>query len=148
MNVLSKDAPIENEMLVNTIENLDVLPLGPLPPNPVQLLSSDLLPKFIERYRHSYDIIILDTAPVIGLADSPIVSHHVDATLFVVEANRAHYGQAKAAMRRLLDVGANVIGGVLTKYRPLEAGDSYSYSYSYYAYGTPTALEQKANARK
>jgi len=147
MNVLTKDAPIEEEMLVDTIENLDVLALGPLPPNPVQILSSDLLPKFIERYRHSYDIIILDTAPVIGLADSPIISHFVDATLFVVEANRAHYGQAKAAMRRLQDVGANVVGGVLTKYRPLEAGDSYSYSYTYYAYGSsPTALEQKADA--
>jgi len=73
-----------------------------------------------------------------GLADAPLLSRIADATIFIVEANRAHYGQAKTAIRRLLGAGARIAGVVLTKYRAAEAGMSYDYHYQYYAYGDRT----------
>ena len=69
-----------------------------------------------------------------GIADAPLLARHVDATMFIVEANRVHFGQAKASLRRLRSVGAKVAGVILTKYRALEAGQSYGYEYRYYSY--------------
>jgi Mrp family chromosome partitioning ATPase len=59
----------------------------------------------------------------------------VDGTIFVLEANRIHFGEAKAAIRRVRASGGKVIGGILTKYRALEAGQGYNYQYEYYRYG-------------
>jgi hypothetical protein len=58
----------------------------------------------------------------------------VQTVLLIVEANRAHNGQAKAAVRRLQDVGAKIAGVVLTKFDPLIAGYNYDYHYKYYEY--------------
>ena len=115
-------------------DNLDVLPMGKLPPNPVDLLSSEAFAQFVEHLRDGYSRIILDASPVRGIADAPLLSRHVDGTVFIVEANRVHYGQAKASLRRLRGVGARLTGVVLTKYRALEAGQPSGYEYSYYEY--------------
>jgi Mrp family chromosome partitioning ATPase len=64
-----------------------------------------------------------------------MLAHLVDGTVFVLEANKLPFGQARAAVRRLGAAGANVIGVILTKYRALEAGETYGYRYEYYQYG-------------
>ena len=70
-----------------------------------------------------------------GLADAPILSRLVDGTVFVLEANTMPFSRARTAIRRLTAAGGKTIGAVLTKYRALEAGQSYDYQYSYYQYG-------------
>lgn len=135
VEVLLGDADIQSVLLPSNTENLDILPVGKTPVNPVELLSSPVLADFIERYRKEYALIIFDTAPVMGLADAPILSRLVDGTIFIVEANRAHFGQAKTALRRLRSASANVLGVVLTKYRAADAGQDYNYHYRYYTYG-------------
>ena len=112
-----------------------MLPVAPSKVNPVELLSSQVLTDFVEKYREQYSLIIFDSVPVMGLADAPLLSRIADATVFIVEANRAHFGQAKTAIRRLQSAGARIAGVVLTKYRAAEAGMSYDYQYQYYAYG-------------
>lgn len=116
-------------------ENLDILPVGELPPNPTEILASREMRDFIEKYRDEYSLIIFDSCPVMGLADAPTLANIVDGTVFVLEANRLPFGQARAAVRRLVLAGGNMIGVVLTKYRALEAGQSYGYQYGYYEYG-------------
>ncbi|MEL7446185.1 MAG: polysaccharide biosynthesis tyrosine autokinase [Pseudomonadota bacterium] len=133
--VLLGHTKLDDALVKGAHENLQILPVGTIPPNPVEILSSRELREFIEEQRENYSLIIFDTAPVMGIADAPLLSRYVDATIFVVEANRVHFGQAKAAIRRLRGVGGNVLGTVLTKYRALEAGQSYSYQYRYYEYG-------------
>lgn len=115
--------------------NLEILPVGEVPPNPTEILSSPEMRKFIERYRDQYSLIIFDCCPVLGLADAPILANLVDGTVFVLEANRLPFGQVRAAIRRLFMSGGNIIGLILTKYRALEAGQSYGYQYGYYKYG-------------
>lgn len=136
VDVLFGRVPFEQALLEGTPENLDVLPTGPFPPNPVEILASGLLPEFFAQQRANYDIIILDSSPVMGIADAPIISQMADAVVFVVEANLAHFGQARSAVRRLRDVNANIVGAILTKYRALEAGQDYSYQYQYYSYSS------------
>lgn len=123
------------EVVVPVEEMLHVLPCGHIPANPVELLSSLGFAEFVERHRRSYDLVLIDSPPVIGLADAVLIGRIADHIVFVVEANRSHFGQAKAAMRRLRQVHAKVVGVVLTKYRAQEAGYSYDYAYTYYSYG-------------
>jgi len=132
--VLKGQADIQSVLLPNTHANLDILPLGTLANDPVELMAAGYIRTFIAQYRDQYDYVIFDSSPVVGIADAPILSRLVDSTIFIIEANRIHFGQAKAAMRRLRAAGANIPGLILTKYRPQEAGQSYGYEYQYYSY--------------
>lgn len=136
VEVLLGDMELQAALMPSGTDNLDVLPVGKTPVNPVELLSSPVMAEFIERCRSQYSLILIDSAPVMGLADAPLLARLVDGTIFIVEANRAHYGQAKTALRRLRNAGANVVGIVLTKYRAADAGQVYDYHYRYYTYGS------------
>ncbi|MFM2371324.1 MAG: hypothetical protein RIS85_1057 [Pseudomonadota bacterium] len=133
--VLLGDADLASVLIPSGFEHLDVLPAGRAKVNPVELLSSQAMLEFIERCRKEYALIIFDSPPVMGLADAPLIGRIVDGVVFIVEANRTHFGQTKAALRRLRGAGANVLGIVLTKYRAAEAGYSYDQHYRYYSYG-------------
>jgi len=139
VDVLYSRIPLERALLPNAIENLDILPVGSQPENPVDIMSSSLVAEFIERYRGQYDVMILDSSPVMGIADAPLLSRHADAVAFVVEANRAQIGKAKVALRRLDDMNAYVVGLVLTKFRALEAGENQNYEQHYYNYNSRVA---------
>ena len=65
-----------------------------------------------------YDVVIIDGPPVLGLADAPRLSSVADATVFVIEANRTSKDDAKIALKRLGDAGADQIGLVISKYDP------------------------------
>lgn len=116
-------------------ENLDILPVGQRPPNPVELLASKQMRDLIEAKRGEYSLIIIDSPPVVGLADAPTISGIADATVFILEANSTNRREGRAALDRLRAVGAHTIGVVLTKFRAQEAGAGYGYSYDYYQYG-------------
>lgn len=127
---------LEDAVLKGVHKNLDILPVGQIPPNPTELAASPAFAEFLAKCRNQYSLVIIDTAPVLGLADAPILSRLADATIVVLEANRVPFGQVRAVTRRLQMAGANLIGVVLTKYRALEAGQSYNYQYGYYDYSS------------
>lgn len=125
-----------DEAKIETIrDNLTILSVAGIPPNPVELISSQAFIDFIEARRAEYSMVIIDSSPMLGLADAGEIAKMSDATVFVVEANRTSLAQARTSINRLRAVGANLLGGVLTKYRALEAGADYSQQYSYYHYG-------------
>lgn len=136
VDVLYSRVTFEKARLTNVLPNLDLVPVGAIPANPVEILSSGLVAEFLKRYRDQYDLIVIDSSPVMGIADAPLLSRFVDAVVVVVEANSAHFGQSKAAINRLRAVRAPLLGAILTKFRALEAGQSYSYQYNYYTYGS------------
>lgn len=139
VDVLLKRTNLADALIANDQQNLDILPVGPTPSNPVEVLSSQALSDFIARCRNTYSVVIFDSSPVMGIADAPLLSRQVDATIYIAEASRVHFGQAKAALRRLRQADANILGVVLTKYRALQAGQSYDYQYRYYSYGEKKA---------
>ncbi|MEO1729304.1 MAG: polysaccharide biosynthesis tyrosine autokinase [Pseudomonadota bacterium] len=133
--VLLGEADLSEALIEGVHDNLHILSVADIPSNPVELLSSERFRTFIREQREQYSIILIDSSPVLGLADAPEVAQSVDATIFVIEANRTSFAQARTAVQRLNKVGANVIGAILTKYRALEAGSDYNYQYQYYQYG-------------
>jgi capsular exopolysaccharide synthesis family protein len=132
-NVLARGCNPEEAIQSTTYDNLYFLPSGPLPPSPGALLATTYVQEVFAHLSASYDLVIVDGPPVLGLADAPRLASLTEGTIFVVEANAAHRGQAKAALRRLRDINARLIGVILTKFdaKKVGYGEDYGYSYSY-----------------
>ena len=118
----------------------DILPSGPLPPSPSELLSTRRMPQLMEEAEDVYDAVIIDSPPVLGLADAPTLAKLADGTVFVVEAERGRSGPLRSALKRLRAPGAVVLGAVLAKFDPARLGNRYSayYGSEYYSYARET----------
>jgi capsular exopolysaccharide synthesis family protein len=134
------------------IDGVTVLPTGPLPPNPAELLAGPRFASLLATATETFDLVIVDGPPVMGLADAPIISSVVAGTLLVVEAGGTRRAIVRDALRRLQFARARIVGSVLNKFDPASSGHTYGYSYgyaygghSYYAYGPETkpALTEK-----
>lgn len=112
------------------IPNLRVMPSGPLPPNPSELLDSKAMQRlFMALTSSGAEIVIFDAPPLRGLSDASILASKVDGTLIVVDvtrANRLHLKQMKAVLSQ---AGAHVLGCVINKQRRSRHDTSYSYYY-------------------
>lgn len=135
VEVVLGHVPLKDALVRGLHENFDILPVGEIPPNPTEVLASREFMEFIQKCREEYSLVIIDSSPVMGLADAPMLARMVDATVFVLEANALPFSRARAAIRRISAAGGKTIGAILTKYRALEAGQSYDYQYTYYQYG-------------
>jgi capsular exopolysaccharide synthesis family protein len=116
--------------------NLQVITSGPVPPSPTELLSSGRLTQLLWELKETYDVVILDSPPVLGLADAPLMSAIVDGVMLVVQSDRSRRGSLRASLRRLRAMQPNVLGAVLTMFDPSKSGNRYSeyYGYNYYRY--------------
>jgi capsular exopolysaccharide synthesis family protein len=117
---------------------LTVMASGPLPPNPAELLMSAQLSSLLTVGLQVFDLIVVDGPPVMGLADAPLLSSAVSATVLVVSSGETRKGLAVASIRRLQQARAHLIGSVLTKFDARTAGYGYGYGYGYgsgYGYG-------------
>lgn len=109
---------------------LCLLPSGPVPPNPSQLLNTPLARSIIERLREHFDHIIIDAPPTHGFADAPLLGALSDGILFVVESGKTRRSMALEALARLRSANPMILGAALTKHQAV-AGH-YGYSYRYY----------------
>jgi polysaccharide biosynthesis transport protein len=110
---LSGDAYFEDVVQKNEDTGVDVLAVAKVHDNPTALLVSDRLQLLLREARTRYDRIIIDSPPVLGVADAKIVAPAVDAVLFVIRWERTKRDAAQAALKELGDVSANVVGAVL-----------------------------------
>jgi capsular exopolysaccharide synthesis family protein len=122
------------EVLHDTaVPGLRLLPTGPLPPNPAELLDSQQMDEVIAQLSSEADIIILDSPPALMLTDAGILASKVDRTIVVAEAGQITERAFADLMRIFEYARADVLGVVLNKLR-VGAGDYYYYYYSYYDY--------------
>ena len=114
--------------------NVTLLPAGTIPPNPSDLLMSQRMALTLHFCTKKYDLVIIDSPPVMGLSDTPILSRQADATLLVVAAKQVSRKAAQSALARLRNSGGNVIGAVLTKFAVNNLDYNYAYRYMQYNY--------------
>lgn len=121
------------QTLVFTLGELgfDVMTAGPLPPNAAELLTGNRLKLLIERLLESYDHVVIDSPPVMGLADAPLIASRVEGVVYAVESHGIRASLAKTALGRLASANARVFGGVLTKFEARKAHYGYGYEYGY-----------------
>lgn len=104
---------------------LSVLPSGPVPPNPAELLGSPAMERLIGQLRVRYDYVVIDTAPVLAVTDGVVLSRAVDGTLVVANAARVRRTQLAESLDALSRVGSRVLGVVLNQVERDE--ESYAY---------------------
>lgn len=116
------------------VQGLQILPSGPLPPNPAELLSTPVLGQALEQLLREVDLVLIDSPPVLGIADPIVLSGCVDGTVLVVDAARTRADALKGATEALSRSGTRVLGAVLNK---LHRRDSSSPYYTYYGADEP-----------
>ncbi len=128
-----------DEYLVPTgIENLRLMPSGPIPPNPAELLGSERMAEVIEKLKAEADTLLFDSPPLLAVADASLLARACDATLLVVLAGGTRAEELKRAKEQLAQSGARLLGVVLNR-----ASDSYG---SYYHYHYETREEKRTLA--
>lgn len=127
-----------HEVVQPVLEHLDLLPAGSIPPNPSEMLGSRQMRDLLERLSNDYDIIIVDSAPVLPVSDSVALAASVDAVVLVGQAGRSSNRQVGEALGQLQRVQAPLIGTVLNKLTARKrsgGGYGYGYGYGYGGYG-------------
>jgi len=112
-------------------QRLSLLPSGPLPPNPAELLTTNRIRAIVEEAMGKFDVVVIDAPPVLGLADAPILSSICEATLVVIESGLVRRTIALQATQRLIAADARIAGVVLTKFSIEASGYGYGYGYGY-----------------
>ena len=132
-SLLVESESIEETIRHSAIPGLDILTSGPIPFNPAELLASDHMRKLMEQLVESYDVVIIDAAPVLVAADASILARNTDGVLLVVSVGTTDRDAARAAVDQLRSVGANTIGAVLNDMNAkLPKHGMYAYTYSSY----------------
>lgn len=118
-----------------TCTGLDIMPSGVVPPNPAELLASDRLPRLLAEMKKRYDYIFVDCPPIDAVADTSIISHYAERTLFVVRAGKLERAMLADLEKLYRSDRLNNLSVILNGTR--NAGTPYAYRYGYsYGYGT------------
>jgi capsular exopolysaccharide synthesis family protein len=113
-----------------------IMPAGPQPPNAADLLTGNRLPELVDYLQQRFDHVIVDSPPMIGLADAPLVASAVESVVYAVEARSIQAGTVRIALNRLKNARVQVLGAVLTKFEAKRGMLGYGYEYGYgYSYG-------------
>lgn len=137
-NLIFGDATYEDAIKTTEIPNLFVLPCGPIPPNPAELLLTNRFREILDELRERYDWILLDSPPLGGITDAVVLGKLSDGIILVVEAGRTVREHLARARRSLSDVDANVLGVILNE---LDLSDRKYASYYQYKYQGEAAEE-------
>jgi capsular exopolysaccharide synthesis family protein len=128
------DSDLSEAIVSTEIPNLDLLPCGPTPPNPAELLHTERFRDALAECRRRYDKVILDAPPTAPVTDPAVIGRAADGVILVLRAGHTTREAAVYARRHLTDAGANILGLVINQTDG--KGDRYGYGYGYYpAYG-------------
>lgn len=143
-NYLAGDCDLASLIQI-AMPNLYVLPVGPLPPNPAELLGSAKMKQVVETLSSNFDYVIIDSPPVSSFADSLILSALVEGVIIVIRSGFTPREMAQRTKTHLQSVGAKILGVVVNQIK-LQPHDYYYYStyYSRYYYGSGDSEKKEA----
>ena len=138
--LIADDAEPSTAVVASEVANLDLLPCGPVPSNPSEMLNSDAFAGLMDELSGMYDMIVIDSPPVLPVADARILAASADATLLVLRANKSSRKAAQHARDSLARVGGNLLGVAVNdveikKRRFGGYGADAYHGYGYYAHG-------------
>jgi tyrosine-protein kinase Etk/Wzc len=134
VNYLFNESKLEDIIRQTELSNLSLITSGTIPPNPSETLASKNMKNFIELLKTKFDIIIFDSAPIIAVTDSEILSAMVDATLLVVSADMTEFEVLDKSVEVLKRSSSSFAGTVLNNFS-YKAGYGSYYKYYYYYSG-------------
>jgi capsular exopolysaccharide synthesis family protein len=134
--VLARQGTLEEAIRPTSVEGLHILPAGTLVPNISELLGGSGMRAVMAELSSRYDLVVVDTPPVLAAADAEILGVQTDAVLVVVRAGQTDRQPAQYAVQQLRAIGARVVGAVLNDPDEKVADyGRYTYYYDYYSQG-------------
>jgi polysaccharide biosynthesis transport protein len=144
---LSRDVPLDELIQKLPIANLSLLPCGPVPPNPAELIISEKMKDMLRELAGRYDHILIDSPPLINVTDPVILSTMVDGVILVVHGGKSTRDVVRRARQELSNVGAKIFGVVLNNVDLRRDGYDNYYYYRYYSgYGQEGSKNQNVEA--
>lgn len=111
--VLVNEMSLEEVVNVSSVDNLDIVTSGPIPPNPSELLGSKRMQQLIQEAKTLYDIVLFDTPPVLVVTDAQILANFVDGSILVVRSKQTEYEAAIKAKESLETAQSKLLGAIL-----------------------------------
>lgn len=133
-----------DHIIITSYPNLDLLIAGPSVPNPSEILSTYRMDEILDFARGKYEHIIVDSPPVMGLADAPVLSKKCDGTLVIIHSGEIRTPAVREILNRLFSNKTKILGAVLTKYKAPRSG----YNYYQYNYGKTLGADGSASKGK
>ncbi len=119
--------------IIKTNEGIDLIPSGPVPPNPIELLSSNNNEKIINLLKKKYDVIIIDSTPIFGISDAIVMTKYSDANILVVSNKKTKLEMVSKADKLFKQANSILTGVIINKVDIDKGKKSYGYySYAYY----------------
>ncbi|MFO7682816.1 MAG: polysaccharide biosynthesis tyrosine autokinase [Chloroflexota bacterium] len=147
--ILDNQTPVAQHLQETAVSNLRVLTSGPIPPNPAELLNSHRMQDVLRALKDASDIIILDTPPVLTVADASILGPQVNGAFLVIDTGETRRAAFANAAERLSRTGTHLFGAVLNKVKLDRSGYGYYYYYySSYDYNSKPKKRRSKSADK
>ncbi len=129
------------------IENLDVIPSGPVPPNPAEIIGSKKMTELLDELKTRYDKILIDSPPITAVTDSLLLARMSDGVVLIIKTGLTARQMVKNALEQIESVKAKVLGAVLNAIKA-DKDSYYYYQYYYYYYGEDGARKKKRHNKK
>jgi capsular exopolysaccharide synthesis family protein len=145
---------ISDVVLMTEIHNLFIIPSGPVPPNPTELLNARVMENLLQEVKEHFDFVFIDSPPLVGIMDPVIIGHHADGVLLVTWGGKTHKRVIEKARDELKKYNIRLLGVVLNKVNMKKSGygyyayDSYKYQYGYKAGYKKKKKEEKKGGMK
>ncbi|NCN85836.1 MAG: polysaccharide biosynthesis tyrosine autokinase [Sphingomonadales bacterium] len=130
-NYLAGEDNLDKLICHDSLYDFDTMFAGPIPPNAAELLSSTRMRELVAKLSETYDTVIIDAPPVLGLADIPLLADSVEGVIYTIEAGGVKLRGIQAALQRVRSSHAHIFGGIVTKVQAKHGGYGYAYEYSY-----------------
>ncbi|QWU15131.1 capsular exopolysaccharide family [Paenibacillus sophorae] len=128
-SLLSQQANLDEVIQVSGVPNLSIITSGPIPPNPAEMIASNRMSATLQELRQRFDIILIDTPPLLAVTDAQIMSSKSDGVIMVVSYGKVKRDIAVKAKASLDRVGARMLGVVMNNVKRKASEGSYYYYY-------------------
>lgn len=135
-NYLTTDLPLEDVILQTSIENLFFMPSGILPADAAGILNSRRMSELVQEVKERFDLVLVDSPPILGVSDASVISSEVDLTMIVVQHRKLPRNMLVRVKKAVENVGGTVLGVVLNNV-DVRSDSQYQYYTSYYTYYSP-----------
>ncbi len=145
-NYLTTDLQLEDVILQTPIDNLYFMPSGILPADAAGILNSRRMSELIADVKNRFDLVLIDSPPILGVSDASVLASEVDLTMIVIQHRKLPRSMLLRVKQAIENVGGNLLGVVLNNV-DVRSDSQYQYYTSYYTYYAPTNLDPKSKSR-
>lgn len=139
-NYLTTELMLEDVILQTPVDNLYFMPSGILPADAAGILNSRRMSELIQDVKQRFDLVLVDSPPILGVSDASVLASEVDLTMLVVQHRKLPRNMLLRVKQAVENVGGNVIGVVLNNV-DVRSDSQYQYYTSYYTYYAPAEAQ-------